>query len=98
MSYWDDPNCWEATPTPPVAEELLAQTIGEVVLHAINLDDMRTYAQVLAEREAVSVLQEIKRILDSPDLSDKDCFDRMEEILAAWSLHGLTTNRHENNP
>lgn len=102
MSYWDDDGLerWEYQyrepfPTPPVAEELLAQTIGEVVLHAINLDDMRTYAQALVEKEAVAVLQEIKAVLDSPDLDDKDCFQRIEEILSVWSLHGLTTGRHE---
>ena len=42
MNRWDDTDYWDPIPTPPVAEELLAQTIGEVVLHAINLDDMRT--------------------------------------------------------
>ena len=50
----------------------------------------------LFQLECYKALREIKQIIDNQDLSDKDCFSQIEEIVCAFEKIGsYSEGRHD---
>ena len=75
------------------AKQLCANAIGEQVM--LYLDTlMEGEVAALAERHALSLISQIREILDDPALDDPTCFQRIDAIVSAWHEAGLETDRH----
>ena len=48
----------------------------------------------MSERSAISLLRQIKEILDDDTLDDPTCFQRIDAIVTAFQDAGLSTRRH----
>ncbi|WP_191379658.1 hypothetical protein [uncultured Flavonifractor sp.] len=48
----------------------------------------------LAESQALSLINQIREILDDQNLDDPTCFQRIDAIVSAWHEAGLETDRH----
>ena len=48
----------------------------------------------MSERSAISLLCQIKEILDDDTLDDPTCFQRIAAIVTAFQDAGLSTRRH----
>ena len=79
---------------PSVSEALYAQTIGRDMMRYL-----RDYApEVLdkaAESEAIRMLEEIRQILDDPDLEDSSCFMKIDAVVSAFLRAGIPVDRHD---
>ena len=70
------------------------QVIGRMVLDYV--DKFKPYElSPLAESEALKLLAKIKTILDSDDISDSECFYRIDEIVKVFDENGIYTHRHD---
>lgn len=49
----------------------------------------------IIESQCYNVLQQIKKVLDDENLSDKDCFDKIEEIIRVLEENGVFCDRHD---
>ena len=79
---------------PSVSEALYVQAIGKDVMEYIQDRDADILAQ-LAENEAIRLLDEIRRILNDPDLEDATCFMRINAIVSAFLRSGVPVDRHD---
>ena len=75
------------------AKQLCANAIGEQVM--LYLDTlMEGEVAALAESQALSLINQIREILDDQNLDDPTCFQRIDAIVSAWHEAGLETDRH----
>ena len=75
------------------AKQLCANAIGEQVM--LYLDTlMEGEVAALAESQALSLINQIREILDDQTLDDPTCFQRIDAIVSAWHEAGLETDRH----
>ena len=77
-----------------VSEELYAQAIGKDILEYIQNSDPDAPAQRM-ESEAIRLLEEIRQILNDPDLEDATCFLKIDAIVSAFSRAGISVDRHD---
>ena len=77
----------------PLTKQLCAKSIGDYVIDHLNLLDDQQIAS-MSERSAISLLCQIKEILDDDTLDDPTCFQRMDAIVTAFQDAGLSTRRH----
>lgn len=80
---------------PTILEEIFAQTIGRDVLQYCNDQRVLEKAAQNVESVALSVLAQIKTILDDNTLDDPECFQRIEAIINALHAQGVSTSRHD---
>ncbi len=79
---------------PSVAEELCAKALGQEMLRFARAYQTHDLIQYINSR-AVSLLADIRRILNDPALDDPDCFHRIDAIVDAFHRCGLSTSRHD---
>lgn len=75
------------------AWRLCANAIGE---HAMMYLDTLMEGEVaaLAESNALSLISQIREILDDQTLDDPTCFQRIDAIVDVFLASGLSTERH----
>lgn len=77
-----------------ISKSSYEQAIGRMVLEYI--DKFKPYElSPLAESEAMRLIAKIKMILDDDDVSDPECFHRIDEIVDAFNENGVYTHRHD---
>ena len=77
-----------------ISKSSYEQVIGRMVLEYV--DKFKPYEiSPLAESEALKLIAKIKAILDSGDVSDSECFYRIDEIVKAFDENGIYTRRHD---
>lgn len=76
-----------------ILDGMLAKALGEEILRYINWVNNEILIERV-NRNAIELLDEIKSILDDPDLSDPECFYRIDAIVDAFHEAGLSTERH----
>ena len=79
---------------PSVSEALYAQIIGREVMRYIRDHAPDIFAQAV-ESEAIRLLEEIRQILNTPDLEDTTCFARIDAIVSAFLRSGIPVDRHD---
>lgn len=77
-----------------VLETLYAQAIGKNVLWYMQNHDFSRLPQ-LVECEAINLIEEIRQILNDPDLEDSTCFLRIDAIVSAFLRSGVPVDRHD---
>ena len=74
------------------AKQLCANAIGEQVM--LYLDTlMEGEVAALAERHALSLISQIREILDDQALDDPTCFQRIDAIVDAFLASVIPTKR-----
>lgn len=76
-----------------ILDGLLAKALAQEILRHIDV----VKSETLIERvdcNLIALLDEIKTILDDPDLNDAECFFRIDAIVDAFHEAGLFTRRH----
>ena len=76
-----------------LSKELLARAVGEYVVDHLDALVQEALAD-LAERQAVTVLRQVKAVLDDESLDDAGCALRIDAIVQAFYDAGLSTSRH----
>ena len=76
-----------------IEEALYAQAIGQQMLNYGKHYPIKSLAS-LVNSEALSVIKEIKMVLDNDRLDDPSCFYRIDEIVRIFQTHHLSTERH----
>ena len=77
-----------------ISREAYEQAIGSLVIDYINT--FKPYElSPLAESETLKLIAKIKKLLDDDDLSDTECFYRIDEIVKAFDECDLYTHRHD---
>ena len=76
-----------------LSKELLARAVGEYVVDHLDAFVQEALAD-LAERQAVTVLRQVKAVLDDESLDDAGCALRVDAIVQAFYDAGLSTSRH----
>ena len=76
-----------------LSKELLARAVGEYVVNHLDALVQEALAD-LAERQAVTVLRQVKAVLDDESLDDAGCALRIDAIVQAFYDAGLSTSRH----
>lgn len=75
------------------AKHLCANAIGKyIIMYLDSLAEGEIAA--LAESQALSLINQIREILDDQNLDDPTCFQRIDAIVSAWHEAGLETDRH----
>ena len=75
------------------AKQICANAIGNYVI--MYLDSVvEGEIAALAESHALSLISQIREILDDQTLDDPTCFQRIDAIVSAWHEAGLETDRH----
>lgn len=78
----------------PMLKDLYAKSIGDLILmYYESLSPSAVFQQ--AERNAFSLISEIRDILNDETLSDPDCFEQIDAIVTAFYQAGLSTSRHQ---
>ena len=80
-------------PETPISEALYVRAIGTELLAFAKQCDLHKLARQM-DSDALSLLCEIKTILDDSALDDPTCFLRVDAIVQTFFAHGLTTDRH----
>lgn len=78
-----------------IVEEIFANIIGRKVLQYCKSQHILDEAALDIESAALSILAQIKSILDNETLDDPECFQRIEAIINALHAQGLSTSRHD---
>lgn len=74
-------------------QALYAKALGDLILrYEEHLSPAVVAEQV--ESNALSLLAEIKSILDDESLTDPECFYKIDEIVMAFYRAGISTDRH----
>lgn len=84
-----NPNQYDST-----IKEFYAKALGDYIMNYIKHvtpDDLLFYMQL----NAVTVLAQIKIILDDESLDDASCFRRIDAIVSAFHAQGISTIRHD---
>lgn len=74
-------------------KNLYAKAVGELIL---NYCERISPADIFQQTESnvLSLITEIKNILDNESLSDPECFYRIDAIVTAFHRAGVPTTRH----
>ncbi len=76
-----------------VEKRLYAQAVGwEVLRYAKELNTHELAQKV--DSDAITLIKEIKAILDDLTLNDSDCFLKIDAIVRAFHKYDLPTDRH----
>ena len=75
-----------------IEETLFAQAIGQQMLNYGKQYPIQSLASLI-NSEAISVIKEIKAVLDNDQLDDPSCFYRIDEIVRIFQTHHLSTER-----
>lgn len=79
-----------------IRDELYVQTLGWEVLRFLKREEGRLLdLQQKADSQALSILEEIRQVLDDPALDDSECFQRIERIVHIFCAHDISTTRHD---
>ena len=76
-----------------IEEALYAQAIGQQMLNYGKQYPIQSLVSLI-NSEAISVIKEIKTVLDNDRLDDPSCFYRIDEIVRIFQMHHLSTERH----
>ena len=76
-----------------IEETLFAQAIGQQMLNYGKQYPIQSLASLI-NSEAISVIKEIKAVLDNDQLDDPSCYYRIDEIVRIFQTHHLSTERH----
>lgn len=77
-----------------ISKDMYEKAIGTIVIEYVN--KFRPYElSPIAESEALKLIAKIKTILDDDDISDAECFRRIDEIVDAFNESGIYTHRHD---
>lgn len=79
---------------PSLADELWARVMAQELLKLAKSTGEKAVARRM-DSEAVRVLEEIKAVLNDPELNDPDCFYKIDAIVDVFFNSGLSTRRHE---
>lgn len=77
-----------------VIKEFYAKALGDYIMNYIKLvtpEDLLFYMQL----NAVTILAQIKDILDDESQDDPACFRRIDAIVSAFHAQGISTTRHD---
>lgn len=75
------------------AKQLCANAIGKyIIMYLDSLAEGEIAA--LAESQALSLINQIREILDDQTLDDPTCFQRIDAIVDAFLASGIPTQRH----
>lgn len=77
----------------PILKDLCAKSLGDLIMMYCERISPADIFQK-AESNALALIAEIKNILDDRTLSDPDCFQRIDMIVATFYEAGLPTSRH----
>ena len=75
-------------------KEFYAKALGDYIMSFIKqvtLEDMLFYMQL----NSVTLLAQIKLILDDESLDDPSCFRRIDAIVSQFHAQGISTSRHD---
>ncbi len=75
-------------------DELYARAIGWEVLNYLRKEHPESVANEI-EGDAMQILGKIQIILNDDNLSDPDCFERIEAIVRTFYANGISTTRHD---
>lgn len=78
----------------PIIKELYAKALGDYIMNYIKPvtpEDMLYYMQL----NTVTLLSQVKAILDDESLDDPTCFRRIDAIVSAFHKQGVGTTRHD---
>lgn len=77
-----------------VQDELYARAIGWEILNYLRREQpMELWEEM--EQDALRVLGKIKKILDDPRRNDRDCYEKIEQIVQTFYAFGISTSRHD---
>ena len=76
------------------------KTGEEIILNTLRSDDenriLLSDSGTLIEMECYRILEEIKKIIRDDDLSDKECFYRIEKLVCLFESNGIDSgSRHD---
>ena len=77
-----------------ILKNMYAQAIGQEAVKYISPLRPGDVAPLI-NREALSLLTEIRAVLDDASLDDPQCFRRIEALVDAFHAHGIPTDRHD---
>jgi len=78
-----------------IEEEFAAQAIGMEALKYLKETWTPQTLAVEAEKRALKVVDDIRRVLDDDALDDPDCFRRIQAILNVLEEHDIYSTRHD---
>jgi len=64
-------------------EKILMETNGKTTFGRVKVD-----ANKIIEKKLYQLLKEIKEVLERDELEDKECFERIEDIVCAYERAG----------
>lgn len=76
-----------------VSKEAYEKALGELAYRYLETIQPAEVAERV-EGDALSLICEIKRILDDESLSDVECFYKIDAIVMAFYRAGFSTERH----
>ena len=76
-----------------IEETLYAQAIGQQMLNYGKQYPIKSLVSLI-NSEVISVIKEIKTVLDNDQFDDPSCFYRIDEIVRIFQTHHLSTERH----
>ena len=74
--------------------EILAHYLSQQQAH-ILFPSLRLNAKEIVKLQCYEALCQIKAVLDDDSTEDKDCFERIEQILCALEEIGIRSTRHD---
>ena len=76
-------------------DDLLAFSIGEVVLAHLEEEELLRSIVATSETKALQALEDIFSILDDDTLDDPECFQRIAAIIRVFQGLGIYSLRHD---
>ena len=76
------------------AKQLCASAIGECAIMFLDTL-MEGELAIMSESAAISLISQIKEILDDQSIDDPTCFMRIDAIVDAFLATGISTQRHD---
>ncbi|MEG1191413.1 MAG: hypothetical protein RSD48_08240 [Oscillospiraceae bacterium] len=75
-------------------QELLKEILGKEEIE-ISFPNLKLNIKELVEINCYRALQSIKAILDDSSLTDGECFEKIEQIVALFEHLGSGSSRHD---
>lgn len=77
-----------------ILKAVYVRAIGELTLKFWESVKREELVPVM-ESKALDIIAEIKAVLDNEALNDKECFQRIEDIITILQANGIDTTRHD---
>lgn len=77
-----------------ILKAVYVRGIGELTLKFWESVKREELVPVM-ESKALDIIAEIKAVLDNEALNDKECFQRIEDIITIFQANGIDTTRHD---